>query len=139
MSGRQEIVPGISRNWRRILCNKFEEMKKTLFVLIVLLAILSMGCEKAVEISGDSSLKIINDCDYSVKIYFDDAYIGWVSSDEEETWSVPSGNHNVKATCSFADDYEDDFNFIAGIVTIIHLELQNKSKQALVFDARPYE
>jgi hypothetical protein len=110
-------------------------MEKNLCVFIVLLAVLAVGCEKEVEISGDSSLKIINDCTYSVKIYFDDAYIGWLSSDKEETWSVPSGNHTVKATCSFANDYEEDFNFIAGVTTTIRLELQKKSGQALALNA----
>jgi len=110
-------------------------MKKITCVLIILLAVLSAGCEKAEEISGDASLKIINDCTYSVKIYFDDVYIGYISSEEEETWSVPSGNHNVKATCSFANDYEDDFDFIAGMTTTIRLELQKKSQQALLIHA----
>jgi len=112
-------------------------MKKITCAAIILLAVLSVGCEKVEEISGDSSLKIINDCTYSVKIYFDDAYIGYISSEEEETWSVPSGNHNVKAKCSFANDFEDDFNFTSGMTTTIRLELQNKSQQALVLCAAP--
>ena len=87
------------------------------------------------SIPMEPSLKLINDCTYSVKIYFDDAYIGWLSSDKEETWSVPSGNHTVKATCSFANDYEEDFNFIAGVTTTIRLELQKKSGQALALNA----
>jgi hypothetical protein len=110
-------------------------MKKIICALIVLLAILAVACEKETEISGDSSLKIINDCTYSVKIYFDDAYIGWLSSEKEETWSVPSGNHTVKATCSFANDFEEDFNFIAGMTTTIRLELQKKSQEAMALNA----
>jgi len=102
-----------------------------------LLAVLSVGCEEIEEISGDSSLKIINDCLYGVKIYFDDAYIGRVNTQNEETWSVPSGNHNIKAKCSFANDFEDDYNFIAGITTTITLELKNKSQKTLVLSVKP--
>ena len=112
---------------------KQQMMKRLFCALAVLITIVSVGCEKEVEISGDSSLKIINDCTYSVKVYFDDAYIGWLSSDKEETWSVPSGTHTVKATCSFANDYEEEFTFTAGITTVIRLELQKKSREALVF------
>jgi len=112
-------------------------MKKRIFVFSILLAILSVGCEKVEEISGDSSMKIINDCDYGVRIYFDNINLGRVESDEQKTWSVPSGNHTVKATCSFANDYEDDFDFIAGMTTTIRLELQKKSKQILVLGAAP--
>ena len=112
-------------------------MKTFLGLLMLSISILFAGCEKPVEISGDSSMKVINDCTYSVKIYFDDAYIGYIGSEDEKTWSVPSGNHNIKATCSFANDYEDDFNFIAGMTTVIRLELQKKSQQALVLYAMP--
>ena len=112
-------------------------MKRIICVLSILLAVLSVGCEQTEEISGDSSMKIINDCDYGVRIYFDDINLGRVESDEEKTWSVPSGNHTVKATCSFANDYEDDFDFIAGMTTTIRLEFQKKSKQILVLAAAP--
>jgi hypothetical protein len=112
-------------------------MKRIICVLSILLAVLSVGCEQTEEISGDSSMKIINDCDYGVRIYFDDINLGRVESDEEKNWSVPSGNHTVKATCSFANDYEDDFDFIAGMTTTIRLELQKKSKQILVLGAAP--
>lgn len=106
-------------------------MKNLACVLIILLGVLSVSCEQTEEISGDSSLKIINDCDYGVRIYFDDINLGRVESEDEKTWSVPSGNHTVKATCSFANDYEEDFNFIAGVTTTIRLELQKKSKKIL--------
>ncbi|HOO67046.1 MAG: hypothetical protein H6545_05640 [Bacteroidales bacterium] len=106
-------------------------MKNLACVLIILLGVLSVSCEQTEEISGDSSLKIINDCDYGVRIYFDDINLGRVESEDEKTWSVPSGTHTVKATCSFANDYEEDFNFIAGVTTTIRLELQKKSKKIL--------
>jgi len=115
--------------------NKIILMKNLTGIIMLIVFIFSAGCEKTEEISGDSSLKIINDCTYSVKIYFDDTNIGYISSEDEKIWSVPSGNHNIKATCSFANDYEDDFNFVAGMTTTIRLELQNKSQQALVLHA----
>lgn len=110
-------------------------MKKVLCALFALLAIIAVSCEKVEEISGDSSMKIINDCDYGVRIYFDNINLGRVESEDEKTWSVPSGNHTVKATCSFAEDFEEDINFVAGMTTTIRLELQKKSQQALVICA----
>lgn len=71
-------------------------------------------CEKDEDITGDSYLRIINNCDYGVRIYFDDADIGRVNSEENETWSVPSGTHTIKATCSFSEDYEASHSFNAG-------------------------
>jgi len=112
-------------------------MKNLICIIMLFMSVLYAGCEEAEEISGDSSMKIINDCTYSVKIYFDGTYIGIVSSDENETWSVPSGQHKVKATCSFANDYEDNFNFTAGMTTTIRLELQKKSQQVSVLIAVP--
>jgi len=112
-------------------------MKYPAYILMILLGILSVSCEQTEEISGDSKMKIVNDCDYGIRIYFDNINLGRVESDEEKTWSVPSGNHTVKATCSFANDYEDDFNFITGMTTTIRLEFQKKSKQILVLGAAP--
>lgn len=112
-------------------------MKNLMSILMLFTALLFTGCEEIEEISGDSAMKIINDCLYGVKIYFDDVYIGRVNTQNEETWSVPSGNHTVKATCSFANDYEEDFNFISGMTTTIRLELQKKSQQAIVLRAVP--
>lgn len=107
-------------------------MKKVICALFAPAAILAVAREKTAEISGDSSMKIINDCDYGVRIYFDNINLGRVESEDEKTWSVPSGNHTVKATCSFANDYEEDFDFITGMTTTIRLELQRKSRQALM-------
>ena len=64
-------------------------MKNLACVLIILLGVLSVSCEQNEEISGDSSLKIINDCDYGVRIYFDDINLGRLESEDEKTWSVP--------------------------------------------------
>jgi hypothetical protein len=101
-------------------------MKKYLTFLILPVVVLLSSCEKKEDISGDSSLKIANETKYSVRIYFDDAYIGGVSSEKDETWSVPSGKHTVKAKCSFAEDYEGTHNFTAGATTFIKLELTGK-------------
>ena len=97
------------------------------------------GCEEIETISGDSNLKIVNDCDYSVKIYFDDAYIGRVSSEEDETWACPSGSHTIKATCTYSEDYEATHNFISGNVTVIQLETVNKYQSILIIQSNKTE
>lgn len=99
-------------------------MRHIKLLAIILIIALTSACEKAEEISGDSNMKIINDCTVSVRIYFDDTYIGRVGAEEEETWSVPSGNHKVKATSSFHNDYEGFFNFNIGETRVIKLELE---------------
>jgi hypothetical protein len=103
-------------------------MKTFLFFITVSAFLLLPACEEAEDITGDSFLEIVNDCEYSVKIYFDGTYIGRVSSEEDETWSVPSGQHTVEAKCSFADDFKQSFNFVAGSTTVVRLEITSKYK-----------
>jgi len=103
-------------------------MKPILYFITFCAFLLVPACEEAEDITGDSFLKIINDCDYSVKIYFDDTYIGRVSSEDNETWSVPSGRHIVEAKCSFANDYKESFDFVSGITTVVRLEITKKYK-----------
>ena len=101
-------------------------MKKFKF-LILFFALIFCGCPEEIEsIIGDSNLRIINDCDYNVKVYFDNSYIGKVDSENEETWSVPSGTHTVKATCSYATDYNESHFFSSGQTTEIRLVITNK-------------
>ncbi len=72
----------------------------TIFASILLIGILA-GCEKKEkDISGDSSLKIINKCSFSISIYFDDDFIGKVDNNSSRTWSVPTGKHEVRASGS---------------------------------------
>ncbi len=103
------------------------------------MVLLFAACEEIETISGDSNLKIINDCDYSVKIYFDDAYIGRISSDENETWACPSGSHTIKATCSYSEDYEATHNFISGNTTVITLETVSKYQSLLLIQSNNTE
>jgi len=107
-------------------------MKTILYFVTFCAFLLVPACEEAEDISGDSFLKIVNDCDYSVKIYFDDTYIGRVSSEDNETWSVPSGQHTVEAKCSFADNFKQSFNFASGNTTVVRLELTSKYKSGEV-------
>lgn len=108
-------------------------MKNFKILMTFFIAFIAFGCpEKIDSISGDSFLKIINDSDYSVKIYFDDAYIGRVSSSKDDSWSVPSGSHIIKATCSFSEDYEATHIFYAGSTTVITLETVNKYGKVLL-------
>jgi len=43
------------------------------------------------------------------------------------TWSVPSGNHEVRATGSFASDVTENPTFIAGNTIVITLSTDAKS------------
>ena len=99
-------------------------MRKLKFLAIIFLMMAALSCEKEEDITGDSGLKIINDCTTSVKVYFDDSYIGRVSSDESETWDVPSGTHTVKATSSFYDDWEQTLTFYVGVTKVVRLEIE---------------
>ena len=99
---------------------------------IITISMLSTKCEKDEPISGDSYLKVINDCNVSIKIYFDDAKLGSISSDKDETWSVPSGTHAIKATCSFYEDYEGSHKFYSGKTTTIRVEINDKGKCELI-------
>ncbi len=99
------------------------ERIKALAILTTLIIILGVACEKAESISGDSKLKIINDCSTSVRIYFDGNYIGKVNSEDNETWSVPSGSHEIKATSSFHKDFKQTYNFVTGVTRTIRLDI----------------
>lgn len=103
-------------------------MKKLFLILSIIAGMLFIGCEKTeTEISGDSSLKIINNCSFTVSIYFDDDFIGKVDKDANRTWSVPTGNHEVRASSSFAKDVTKNPTFIAGNVIVITLSTGAKS------------
>ncbi len=110
---------------------KTNNLKILVLLLISVLSIYS-SCEKDEAISGDSYLKVINDCNVSIKVYFDDAKLGSLSSDKNETWSVPSGTHTIKATSSFYKDYEASHKFYSGQTTTIRLELSNNGKSELI-------
>ena len=106
---------------------------KKLKILILFLALIFYGCPEEIEsIIGDSNLRVINDCDYNVKVYFDDSYIGKVDSENEKIWSVPSGMHTVKATCNYASDYKESHFFNSGQTTVIRLEIINKFSLSLI-------
>ena len=106
-------------------------LKWVLFSFITI-SMLSTKCEKDEPISGDSYLKVINDCNVSIKIYFDDTKLGSINSDKDETWSVPSGTHTIKATCSFYEDYKASHKFNTGKTTTIRLELSHNGKSELI-------
>ncbi len=104
---------------------------KSLSVLVVVTMIFCSACEKTESISGDSNLKIINDCSTSIKIYFDGDYIGRVNSEDSEQWSVPSGNHEIKATSSFHKDFKKTYNFVEGQTRIIRLDISISNESIL--------
>lgn len=109
-------------------------LKWVIFSLVAV-SILFAACEKDEPISGDSYLKVINDCNVSIKIYFDGTKLGSINSDKDETWSVPSGTYTIKATCSFYDDYEASHKFYSGKTTTIRLELSNKDKSKIIIES----
>lgn len=96
-----------------------------LFMLFAICVFLG-GCEDDDEITGDAHLKVVNECNLSLTIYFDGTKLGKVAGDESETWDVPSGTHTVKATCYMASDYEDSHTFRDGHTTVIVLDLNIK-------------
>ena len=105
---------------------------KWLIFSLVAVLLLASDCNKEEEITGDSFLKVINDCNITVTIYFDGTKLGKINSDEDETWSVPSGSHTVKATSSLYQDYEASHNFQTGKTTIIRLEVIKKKNISVV-------
>jgi hypothetical protein len=106
---------------------------KNLKFLILFSALIFCGCPEEIEsIFGDSNLRVINDCDYNVKVYFDNSYIGKVDSENEESWSVPSGMHTIKATCTFATDYKESHFFNSGATTVIRLEIIDKFSKSFL-------
>ena len=66
-------------------------------------------------------MKVVNECSFGVKIYFDGDYIGRVESKKSRTWSVPSGSHHFKASSSSARDHERNITFYPGETTVVTL------------------
>ncbi|NQU85546.1 MAG: hypothetical protein HQ541_07280 [Mariniphaga sp.] len=100
---------------------------KYLNFFILIIAIISMcSCEVIEDITGDSGLRIVNDCDDEIRVYFDDDYIGQVDAESSKTWDVPSGQHKIKATAPFSTPYEETHSFISGEIVIIELETVGK-------------
>jgi len=105
---------------------------KWVLISVIAILLLSAGCEKSDPITGDSYLKVINKCDVSITIYFDGSKLGKINADKNETWSVPSGTHTIKATSSFYKDYEASYKFYSGQTTTIRLELSSNGKSELI-------
>ncbi|MBU8892144.1 MAG: hypothetical protein KOO66_05160 [Bacteroidales bacterium] len=99
---------------------------------LFLLAIISISCEEEeVEISGDSGLIVVNDLSVDADIYFDGDYIGDVDDDDSREWSVPSGNHTVKADCSYMGDIEESKYFPKDNKIRMTLFVENSSNNIL--------
>lgn len=89
---------------------------------ILSFAFLLSSCEKdEMEISGDSGLRVENECSVDAEIYFDGDYIGDVESEKTRNWEVPSGTHKVKADCSYKGEVEKSYNFPAGNIVLFTL------------------
>lgn len=116
------------------------DMKKItfLFTLILMAGLIFTSCEKEEKaISGDSALKVINNCTYDVDIYFDDDFIGEVAEEATRTWSVPSGTHEVRASSYIGGVTTENPTFIAGQTIIMTLS-SGLGKSADVISADIY-
>ncbi len=102
-----------------------------LLIGILITGLLFTGCEKEeTPISGGSSLKIINNCTYSVSIYFDNDFIGKVEEDANRTWSVPTGQHEVRASSYIGGTTKENPTFYAGQTVVITLSSGIKNSAA---------
>ena len=110
-----------------------------LFIYTLFISLPLTSCEEEpINISGDSALQIINNCTFSVKVYFDDDYIGKVEKEENESWSVPSGTHEVKATSVSAKAYTQEYNFPSGgkiIMTLSSSFVISADGEPVLFDS----
>ncbi len=105
----------------------------TLFAGLLFAIFLFSGCEKQEkEISGDSILKVVNNCTFSVSIYFDNDFIGKVEKESNRTWSVPSGKHEVRASSVTAGVSTENPTFYDGVTTVITVSQNGKSGDNLL-------
>lgn len=110
-------------------------MQKLSRIISLLIGVLFTGllftmCEKEeTPISGDSALRIINNCTYSVSIYFDDDFIGEVDEDATRTWSVPTGEHEVRASSYIGGVATKNPTFYSGQTVVITLSLGIKNTE----------
>lgn len=109
-------------------------MKKSLAYLFILPLIFLLSCDKMdnekSDVYGDAVLKIVNECEYRLTIYFDSVNLGEVEKNGERSWNVLPGNHTIKATCLGADAYEEEHVFTDNQITELHLDIVfEKSRQ----------
>lgn len=100
-------------------------MKNLRSLLSIFLLLIFTTCDKPdiIPITGDAFLQINNKCEYLLKIYFDDIYLGDVPADDENKWSVLSGLHSIKATCQGASAYEETHEFVDDQITILDMDI----------------
>ena len=97
---------------------KFAKGMFTLLIFSFLsLAITLTACkEEEISISGDSSLFVKNELSVDAEIYFEGDFIGEVKNDDSRRWSVPSGNHTIKADCSYKGEGEWKSNSVCTMI-----------------------
>jgi hypothetical protein len=104
---------------------------KAIMILMLIIAFPSfISCEKdkvEEEISGDSTLRVVNDSSLDFEILFDSKFIGQVDNGDSRTWSVPSGNHRLQCNCTgLGNDLDENFYFSSG-ETLVYRIYQEKS------------
>lgn len=106
---------------------------KLFSLVIMLLSLLCFSCSdedsynvtstqedpEVFEITGNSFLKVENDCVECADIYFDGKYIGKVGFACCNEWSVPEGQHFIKIYCQDKGLCGEVFEFKDGEVTNI--------------------
>lgn len=63
-----------------------------------------------VAVSGDATLRVQVQT-YNTNIYLDDKYIGTIAAGSSQSWSIPSGQHTLKATNATADYNPEEQTF----------------------------
>jgi len=63
-----------------------------------------------VAVSGDATLQVQVQ-NYKTNIYLDDKYIGTIAVGVTQSWSIPSGQHTLKATNATADYNPEEQTF----------------------------
>jgi len=104
-------------------------------IMSLSLMVLTVGCPDnddnltEYQIAGDSNLKVINDSFKTIKVYFDNNYIGDVNSDSYRIWNVPTGSHTIKVTAENVEDVKETYYFEAGVTKeiIYSIEIEYKN------------
>lgn len=104
------------------------------FSLLSFTIILTSCEEDEMDISGDSGLLVVNELSVDAEIYFDGDFIGDVDGEDTREWDVPSGNHTVKAECSYMGDVEKSPYFPKGGVIKFTIYPKNSSAKTIHID-----
>lgn len=126
---------------------------KVISSVIFILSMLFLGCsddngyvasegeESLLEeqISGNSFLKVTNECPECNEVFFDDKYIGQVEEGGTRVWDVPVGLHAVRVYGLLNGRCSKDIDFKDGIMSIMCIELNADNQFDLEYDESVYK